>query len=263
MGNKGPGPGPVWPISQHFSPRTLSSSTSSIRFRSSQSRPLSLSRPNTHGSPKNSALWRRSRPPQPALQASLIGLSHSLSIYKHIHISRVYYYLPFISQFTFFSHQVNKAAGPFDALICVGQFFPESPEQLGELTDYIEGRSQVPLPTYFIGDYGIGAAKHLLSASKDSANLGFKMDGLKVCQNLFWLKGSGKFNLHGTLHIFFNVYFCNYYCSYYSHFSRLLQLLKYFNAHCTRIYLQCKQTNPGTKCSNLTCNVSKEIIGFY
>ena len=199
--------------------------------------PLSLSRPNTHGSPKNSALWRRSRPPQPALQASLIGLSHSLSIYKHIHISRVYYYLPFISQFTFFSHQVNKAAGPFDALICVGQFFPESPEQLGELTDYIEGRSQVPLPTYFIGDYGIGAAKHLLSASKDSANLGFKMDGLKVCQNLFWLKGSGKFNLHGTLHIFFNVYFCNYYCSYYSHFSRLLQLLKYFNAHCTRIYL--------------------------
>ncbi|KAK4602637.1 hypothetical protein RGQ29_011595 [Quercus rubra] len=92
---------------------------------------------------------------------------------------------------------VNKAAGPFDALICVGQFFPESPEQLGELTDYIEGRSQVPLPTYFIGDYGIGAAKHLLSASKDSANLGFKMDGLKVCQNLFWLKGSGKFNLHG------------------------------------------------------------------
>lgn len=162
----------------------------------------------------------------------------SLSVY--IYLGFIIIFHSFLSSlFFFFSHQVNKAAGPFDALICVGQFFPDSPEQLGELTDYIEGRSQVPLPTYFIGDYGIGAAKHLLSASKDSANLGFKMDGLKVCQNLFWLKGSGKFNLHGTLHIFFNVYFCNYY---YSHFSRLLQLLKYFNAHCTRIYLQCKQT---------------------
>ena len=43
--------------------------------------------------------------------------------------------------------------------------------------DYIEGRSQIPLPTYFIGDYGIGAPKVLLAASRDSANLGFKMEG--------------------------------------------------------------------------------------
>ena len=56
---------------------------------------------------------------------------------------------------------------------------------LGKLTDYIKGRSQVPLPTYFIDNYEIGAAKHLLSASKDLVNLGFKMDDLKVCQNLF------------------------------------------------------------------------------
>ena len=71
---------------------------------------------------------------------------------------------------------------------------------LGELTDYIEGRSQVPLPIYFIGDYRIDTTKHLLSALKDLVNPGFKMDGLKVCQNLFWLKGSDKFNLHGTFH---------------------------------------------------------------
>lgn len=32
-----------------------------------------------------------------------------------------------------------------------------------------------------------------------TANLGFKMDGLKICDNLFWLKGSGKFTLHGML----------------------------------------------------------------
>ncbi|GMY36305.1 zinc finger CCCH domain-containing protein 64 [Fagus crenata] len=92
---------------------------------------------------------------------------------------------------------VNKSAGPFDALLCVGQFFPDSPERLDELSNYIEGGSEIPLPTYFIGDYGVGAVKPLLAASKDSANLGFKMDGLKVCHNLFWLKGSGKFTLHG------------------------------------------------------------------
>ncbi|XP_041005557.1 zinc finger CCCH domain-containing protein 64 [Juglans microcarpa x Juglans regia] len=92
---------------------------------------------------------------------------------------------------------VNKSAGPFDALLCVGQFFPDSPDRLDELMEYIEGRSQVPLPTYFIGDFGVGAAKPLLAASKDLANQGFKMDGLKLCENLFWLKGSGKFTLHG------------------------------------------------------------------
>lgn len=65
--------------------------------------------------------------------------------------------------------------------------------------DYVEGRSEIPLPTYFIGDYGVGAAKVLMAASKDSANQGFKMDGLQISNNLFWLKGSGKFTLHGML----------------------------------------------------------------
>ncbi|KAK6944814.1 Cwf19-like protein, C-terminal domain-2 [Dillenia turbinata] len=92
---------------------------------------------------------------------------------------------------------VNKSAGPFDCLLCVGQFFPDSPDRLEEFLEYIEGRSSIPLPTYFIGDYGIGAPKVLSAASKDSANLGFKMDGLKICENLFWLRGSGKFSLHG------------------------------------------------------------------
>lgn len=92
---------------------------------------------------------------------------------------------------------VNKSAGPFDALLCVGQFFPDSTDQLDDFMDYIEGRSVIPLSTYFIGDYGVGAAKVLLASSKDSANQGFKMDGLKICANLHWLKGSGKFTLHG------------------------------------------------------------------
>ncbi|XP_022960696.1 zinc finger CCCH domain-containing protein 64 isoform X2 [Cucurbita moschata] len=92
---------------------------------------------------------------------------------------------------------VNKSAGPFDALLCVGQFFPDSTEQLDEFMDYVEGRSVIPLSTYFIGDYGVGAAKVLLASSRDSGNQGFKMDGLKICANLHWLKGSGKFTLQG------------------------------------------------------------------
>lgn len=83
----------------------------------------------------------------------------------------------------------------------MGQFFPDSPDRLGEVADYLEGRSEIPLPTYFVGDYGVGAAKFLLAASKDPANQGFKMDGLKIRENLYWLKGSGKFTLHGMLFI--------------------------------------------------------------
>lgn len=93
--------------------------------------------------------------------------------------------------------QVSKSAGPFDALICVGQFFPDSPEILDEFLDYVEGRAQVPIPTYFTGDYGVVAPKILSTTSKKAENQGFKMDGLEVCHNLFWLRGSGKFSLHG------------------------------------------------------------------
>ncbi|KAF2285137.1 hypothetical protein GH714_038787 [Hevea brasiliensis] len=85
--------------------------------------------------------------------------------------------------------KVNKSAGPFDALFCVGQFFPGSPELLEEFMDYVEGRTQIPLPTYFIGDYGVGAPKVLIVASKNSSNLGFKMDGLKIFITNEWPTG--------------------------------------------------------------------------
>ncbi|CAN6457093.1 unnamed protein product [Victoria cruziana] len=91
---------------------------------------------------------------------------------------------------------VNKSNGPFDFLLCVGQFFPDDPELLDEFMDFVEGRREVPIPTYFIGDYGVGAAKILTAATRDPANLGFKTDGVKVCTNLYWLKGSGRFVLH-------------------------------------------------------------------
>ncbi|XP_060209919.1 zinc finger CCCH domain-containing protein 64 isoform X2 [Lycium barbarum] len=92
---------------------------------------------------------------------------------------------------------VNKAAGPFDALLCVGQFFPDSTEGLEEFNGYIDGCSKIPIPTYFIGDYGAGSPKILSEALKDPSNKGFKMEGYRVCDNLYWLKGSGKFDLHG------------------------------------------------------------------
>lgn len=98
---------------------------------------------------------------------------------------------------------MSKSAGPFDALICVGQFFPDSPELLNEFLDYVEGRAQVPIPTYFTGDYGVAAPKILSTTSKKAENQGFKMDGLEVCHNLFWLRGSGKFTLQGKVLIYY------------------------------------------------------------
>ncbi|WCJ42686.1 CwfJ-like family protein / zinc finger (CCCH-type) family protein [Euphorbia peplus] len=92
---------------------------------------------------------------------------------------------------------VNKSSGPFDAIFCVGQFFPSLDELLDDFMNYAEGRSPVPIPTYFIGDYGVGAPKLLTAVSRNSANLGFKMDGFKVSENLYWLRGSGKFTFQG------------------------------------------------------------------
>ncbi|KAJ0971349.1 hypothetical protein J5N97_019308 [Dioscorea zingiberensis] len=92
---------------------------------------------------------------------------------------------------------VTKSAGPFDALLIVGQFFPDSPDLLSDLSDFIDGRSTVPIPTYFIGDYGCGAGQFLSVASQHPSNRGFKTDGLQLCPNLFWLRGSGRFSLHG------------------------------------------------------------------
>ncbi|XP_072994478.1 zinc finger CCCH domain-containing protein 59 [Typha latifolia] len=92
---------------------------------------------------------------------------------------------------------VNQSTGPFDALLCVGQFFPDTSDRVDELSEYLEGRTAVPIPTYFTGDYGIGAPRFLSPAAKIAASRGFKTDGIEVCPNLYWLKGSGKFALKG------------------------------------------------------------------
>ncbi|OAE21764.1 hypothetical protein AXG93_2550s1010 [Marchantia polymorpha subsp. ruderalis] len=60
---------------------------------------------------------------------------------------------------------VNKSNGPFDALLCVGQFFPSDPSGIEDMQKYIDGTEPIPLPTFFVGNYGEGA-NLLLSASK-------------------------------------------------------------------------------------------------
>lgn len=64
---------------------------------------------------------------------------------------------------------------------------------------YIDGTEPIPLPTFFVGNYGEGA-NLLLSASKlKAAQAGLSMEGIPVCQNLTWLIGSGILNLHGNI----------------------------------------------------------------
>ncbi|CAK9234133.1 unnamed protein product [Sphagnum troendelagicum] len=92
---------------------------------------------------------------------------------------------------------VNKSNGPFDALLCVGQFFPRTPDGIEEMKTYFTLAKPIPLPTYFIGDYGEGAASLLAPAKAKAAETGIPMDGVRICDNLLWLKGSGILNLKG------------------------------------------------------------------
>lgn len=108
--------------------------------------------------------------------------------------------------------QLNKSTGPFHALFCVGQFFSDQPQPpapnaeepntvalgLGDLSDYVEGRTAVPIPTYFTGAYGGGAAaSQLLSEAVRRSGGGFQPQGIQICSNLYWLRGSAKFSLRG------------------------------------------------------------------
>lgn len=92
---------------------------------------------------------------------------------------------------------VSKANGPFDALLCVGQFLPNDAKDIDEVMEFVEGKQEIPLPTYFIGDYGEAAGTVLSSAKLKVANAGLTMEGVPICKNLYWLKGSGIFYLKG------------------------------------------------------------------
>lgn len=105
---------------------------------------------------------------------------------------------------------VSKSNGPFDCLLCVGQFFPSSNETEMELKDYISGAMAFPLPTFFIGDYGEGSQEVLEEALLTSLSKAEKnpnsevaqkeesvLPGTPICQNLQWLRGSGVVEING------------------------------------------------------------------
>ncbi|KAH7619036.1 hypothetical protein Ndes2526B_g05985 [Nannochloris sp. 'desiccata'] len=60
---------------------------------------------------------------------------------------------------------VNASNGPFAALLCVGPSFnaegADDADYVGELLPYINGEKTVPVPTYFIGGFGLGSSKAL------------------------------------------------------------------------------------------------------
>lgn len=64
---------------------------------------------------------------------------------------------------------VNKKNGPFDLLLCVGQFFEEASDD-GDIPEalkkYVDGSAQLPVKTYFIGGYGKGSAATLAALKK-------------------------------------------------------------------------------------------------
>ncbi|CAI5498821.1 unnamed protein product [Closterium sp. Naga37s-1] len=81
---------------------------------------------------------------------------------------------------------VNKSNGPFDCLFCVGAFFPPAdPATAGgggaggqsELEDYIAGRAKAPLPTFLIGDIGVGAQRLLEIAERGGGGAATRKEG--------------------------------------------------------------------------------------
>jgi hypothetical protein len=56
---------------------------------------------------------------------------------------------------------VNKKAGPFKCMFCVGKFFGDD-QGAGELQPFLDGSAKVPLPTYFVDGLPFGRC-HLVS----------------------------------------------------------------------------------------------------
>ncbi|GAQ77685.1 hypothetical protein KFL_000020470 [Klebsormidium nitens] len=88
---------------------------------------------------------------------------------------------------------VNKSNGPFDLLLCVGQFFPsQGGDASAEVAEYLGGRKVVPLPTYFIGDYGFGSEIVQAKMAESSGS-----GPVEICPNLYFLGRAGIAELSG------------------------------------------------------------------
>lgn len=82
---------------------------------------------------------------------------------------------------------INKKSGPFDFLLCVGNFFGDNN---AELEDYKNGIKSISVPTYIIG------------ANRDSDLNNYPdIDGCEICQNLTYLGKRGLYTASSGLKI--------------------------------------------------------------
>ncbi|PBC31219.1 CWF19 protein [Apis cerana cerana] len=82
---------------------------------------------------------------------------------------------------------INKKSGPFDFLLCVGNFFGKNNT---ELEDYKIGIKNIPVPTYIIG----------ANRQADLNNYP-EIDGCEICQNLTYLGKRGLYTASSGLKI--------------------------------------------------------------
>lgn len=82
---------------------------------------------------------------------------------------------------------INKKSGPFDFLLCVGNFFGNDNT---ELKPYISCEKTIPVPTYIIGPNRESDLKHYTDG-----------DGYEICQNLTYLGKRGLYTASSGLKI--------------------------------------------------------------
>ena len=91
-----------------------------------------------------------------------------------------------IDLFAAVSKATHGKTGPYDALLCVGQFFGEGDM---ELEEFISLRKAIPIPCYFIA-----AADGKLRSSLSINDL---PEGGELCPNLHWLGPGGVLEVAG------------------------------------------------------------------
>lgn len=82
---------------------------------------------------------------------------------------------------------INKKSGPFDFLLCAGNFFGKDNT---ELKPYISGEKTIPVPTYIVGPNRESDLKHYSDG-----------DGYEMCQNLTYLGKRGLYTASSGLKI--------------------------------------------------------------
>lgn len=77
---------------------------------------------------------------------------------------------------------IQKKAGPFDLLLCVGEFFGTTPEADEEWQQYKSGSKKAPIHTYVLG-----------AASQDVTKCFSNASGCELCENITYLGRQGLF----------------------------------------------------------------------